>query len=257
MALFFRIWTAVVAVALCVLALFVGLATLQFGSINASLVGERLQVLAERTASPFAAAVRIGLPLSMVRNAPGLLERARQTDDVIEAIHVYDQRGRIVFSTLKHGPEALAALIGSDTRSAAERLWFREGNGHFFSGAAIRTPNGTPAGGVVIVYPDTAAGTQVRAMLAELSMAALGVLLLVAAVGAVLLRAGLAQPIRRFEEVDRAVEAFERDAWRSAAGGDGEAGAADPTGLVGRLRTAELRYRETGHALHALKGDEA
>ena len=63
MALFWRIWTAVLAVALCVLALFVGLATLQFGSINASLVGERLQVLAERTASPFAAAVRIGLPL--------------------------------------------------------------------------------------------------------------------------------------------------------------------------------------------------
>jgi len=257
MALFWRIWTAVLAVALCVLALFVGLATLQFGSINASLVGERLQVLAERTASPFAAAVRIGLPLSMVRNAPGLLERARQTDDVIEAIHVYDQGGKIVFSTLKHAPDALTRLIDVDPRSLTERLWFIERGGRFFSGAAIRAPNGTAAGGVVVVYPDTAAGTQVRAMLAELAMAALGVLLLVAALGAVLLRLGLAQPIRHFRQVDQAVEAFERDAWRSAAGARGDEVDADPTGLVHRLRAAEQRYRETGGLLHSTQEREA
>jgi len=257
MALFWRVWTAVLAVALCVLALFVGLATLQFGSINASLVSERLQVLAERTASPFAAAVRIGLPLSNVRNAPGLLERARQTDDVIEALHVYDQAGRIVFSTLKQPPATLDQLIGVSPGSLADRLWFREGQGRFFSGAAIRSPNGAAAGGVVIVYPDTAAGTQVRAMLAELSMAALGVLLMAAALGAVLLRLGLAQPIRRFEQVDGAVEAFERDAWRSAAGADGDDGDADPTGLVRRLRAAEHRYRETGALLHPPHSGEA
>jgi len=42
MALFWRIWTAVILVNLTVLSLFVGLATLQFDSINSGLVGERL-----------------------------------------------------------------------------------------------------------------------------------------------------------------------------------------------------------------------
>ena len=107
MALFWRIWTAVILVNLAVLALFVGLATLQFDSINASLVGERLSVLAGRTAAPFQAVARIGLSLSTVRNADALLERARQTDDVIIAIHVFDQAGRIVHSTDALPPAAI------------------------------------------------------------------------------------------------------------------------------------------------------
>lgn len=52
MALFWRIWAAVTLVNLAVLTLFVGLATLQFDSINSGLTGERLAVLAERTAAP-------------------------------------------------------------------------------------------------------------------------------------------------------------------------------------------------------------
>ena len=81
MALFWRIWSAVILVNLAVLTLFVGLAILRFDSINSGLVGERaprrLAVLAGRTAAPFQAAAKIGLPLSTVRNADALLERAR------------------------------------------------------------------------------------------------------------------------------------------------------------------------------------
>ena len=90
MALFWRVWAAVMLVNFAVLSGFVALATLQFGSINSALVGERLGVLAGRTVAPFEAAVRIGLPLSSVRNANALLERARQTDDSIVAILVFD-----------------------------------------------------------------------------------------------------------------------------------------------------------------------
>src|SRR3546814_1835454 len=96
MALFWRIWAAVTLVNLAVLTIFVGLATLQFGNINSDLVGERLVVLADLTAAPFEAAAKIGLPLSTVRNADALLERARQTDGAILAIHVFDAAGRIV-----------------------------------------------------------------------------------------------------------------------------------------------------------------
>ena len=83
MALFWRIWAAVSLVNVLVLSVFLGLAALQFASINFTLVGERLVVLANRTAAPFAASVRLGLPISGVRNVPALLERARQTDEDI------------------------------------------------------------------------------------------------------------------------------------------------------------------------------
>jgi hypothetical protein len=111
MALFWRIWTAVMLVNLVVLTLFVGLATLQFDSINSGLVGERLAVLAGRTAAPFQATAKIGLPLSTMRNADALLERARQTDDAILAIHVFDAAGSVVHSTAAAAPpEPLQAV---------------------------------------------------------------------------------------------------------------------------------------------------
>src|SRR3546814_5264728 len=49
------------------------------------------------------------LPLSTVRNADALLERARQTDGAILAIHVFDAAGRIVHSTAEPAPAAISA----------------------------------------------------------------------------------------------------------------------------------------------------
>lgn len=54
MTLFWRIWVAVSLVNVLVLSVFLGLAALQFASINSVLVGERLAVLATRTVAPFA-----------------------------------------------------------------------------------------------------------------------------------------------------------------------------------------------------------
>ena len=78
MALYWRIWGAVTLVNLAVVTIFVALATLQFGNVNSALVGERLVILADRTAAPFKAAAKIGLSLSTVRNAGALLERSCQ-----------------------------------------------------------------------------------------------------------------------------------------------------------------------------------
>src|SRR5690606_11632071 len=96
MALFWRLWAAVTLVNVVVLAVFVALATLQFGEIHGQLLGERLTVLADRAAEPFESAAKIGLPLSTVRTADALLERARQADETITAIHVFDIAGNIV-----------------------------------------------------------------------------------------------------------------------------------------------------------------
>jgi len=259
MALFWRIWTAVLLVNLAVLTLFVGLATLQFDSINSDLVGERLVVLAGRTAAPFQAAAKIGLPLSTVRNADALLERARQTDDAILAIHVFDPAGRIIHSTDASAPAAIPPEALAARAAAAGTPWHSETDGGFLSSIDIPARGGVTVGGILIVYPGGGNVTRVRAMGAELALAAIAVLLAAAGLSALLLRLGLGRQIRMFEAVDGAIADFERGAWRSAAAGvAAPAPAEDGTGELRQLLDdAESRYRATGRAIAATREDEA
>ena len=254
MALFWRIWAAV---SLAVLTLLVGLATLQFDSINSGLVGERLSVLAGRTAAPFQAAAKIGLPLSTVRNADALLERARQTDNAILAIHVFDQAGRIVHSTAAPAPTAIPPEAQTARAAAAGAPWHRETAGGFLSSIDIPARGGETAGGILIVYPGGGNVTQIRAMGAELGLAAIAVLLLAAGLSALLLKLGLRRQIRTFEAIDGAIADFERDSWRNAAEGPAvPAPVEDVTGeLRQRLDAAETRYRTVGQALAATRAD--
>lgn len=249
-----RIWTAVVLVTLVVLALFVLLATLQFQSINSALTSDRLAVLADRTAESFKAPVRIGLPLSTVRNAAALLERARQTDRRILAMHVFDASGRVVHSTVAPAPESISPQAIHAVSKAENGRWRLSSGSTFVSGVTMRDPGGNVAGGVMVVYPATGHLTQVRAMAAELGFAALGGLLAVAIVGAVLLRVSVRRLFRRFERIETDISEFERGAWRSAAGApepaplpDGESGA-----LRWLLPEAESTYRRTGQHLSQL-----
>ena len=86
MAVFLRLWAVAVATLALVLALFVGLAILNFKQIQTDLLSGRLAVLAEMTAEPFEAAARIGLPLASVRNSAALLERAHQSVDALAGV---------------------------------------------------------------------------------------------------------------------------------------------------------------------------
>lgn len=235
------------------MALFVGLAALQFDSINSALVGERLMVLAERTAGPFRSAARIGLPLSTVRNAGALLEGARQTDDAIRAIHVFDAEGRIVHSTDAHPAAMIPAQAAAARSKAAGESWHAATAEGFLSSIDIASRSGGTAGGILIVYPGRGNVTQVRAMTAELGLGAIAVMLVSAAISALLLRLGLGRQIRQFEAVDGAIDDFERVAWRSAAAGPAAApmGEGDTSELRRLLREAETRYRATGREIAA------
>ncbi len=261
MALFWRIWTAVLLVNLAVLTLFVGLATLQFDSIHSGLVGERLVVLADRTAAPFQAAVKIGLPLSTVRNAGALLERARQTDDAILAIHVFDEAGRVVHSTDTPPPVAIPPEALAARAAAAGAPWYSETAGGFLSSIDIPARGGVTTGGILIVYPGGGNVTRVRAMGAELALAAIAVMLAAACLSALLLRLGLSRQIRMFEAVDSAIADFERGAWRSAAAATAgpvpvpDASADGTAELRQLLDAAENRYRATGRAISATRED--
>lgn len=229
MVLFWRVWALVIAVNVVVLSVFVTLATLRFASIDGALVGERLLVLANRTAAPFAAAARIGLSLGAVRNAPAVLERARQTDDSIVAIHVFDHAGKVLHSTQTPAPERIPQSAVAALGAADGKPWHRETDEGFLSSVEIRTSAGARAGGVLIVYPLRGRLTSLRAMGAELALVAVAVLVLSSLLGALVLRLGLAPQVALFRAVDQAVETFERHSWRQVFATRGRAAAAsDP-----------------------------
>lgn len=254
MALFWRIWIAVCAVNVAVLALFVFLAALQFDSVNSGLLGERLHVLASRTAAPFEAAVRIGLPLSTVRNANALLERAKQTDDEILDIVVFDQGGVIV-----HGADELVSTPisreATDARLAAAGVpWHVLVDNRFLSSIDISHSDGTSAGGILITYPTKSNVTQIRAMVAEIGLTSIAIFLCAAALSGLLLRLGLRKQITAFEAIDDAIAGFERGAWRSAAN-QTQAAKATRSDLRTLMDSAEAQYRSTGQAFEAVLRD--
>jgi hypothetical protein len=249
MALFWRIWAAVAAVNLIVLTVFVALAGLQFDGIYSGLVGDRLAVVATRTAAPFEQAARLGLGLASVRNADGLLERARQTDPAISAIHVFDPAGRIVHSTMATPPEGIPSAGVAARLRANGMPWHVATAGGFLSGMDI-TRHGRSAGGVLIVYAAAQERVRVGAITAELILSALGVLLGSLAIGAAMLRIGMRHQIRAFDAIERTVGNFEREAWRIAAAGAPGAGASEGEAEMRRLlNEAEESYRAAGRAL--------
>lgn len=252
MALFWRIWAVVSLVNLAGMAIFVSLATLQFDQIHSDLVGGRLVVLANRTAAPFSAAARINLPLSSVRNAAVLLERARQTDDLITAIHVFDADGDIIASTATPSPSTIPPIAVAARIGATGLPWYRETEDGFLSSVDIPGPGGRTAGGILVVYPSGGNTINVRAMAAELALAAIAALALAAVFSGILLRIGLRKQIAAFQAIDDAITGFERDSWRSAAAGARLQGEADESAeLRPLLDAADRNYREVGHAVAA------
>ncbi len=237
MAIFWRVWATSVVVVLAVLIVFLALSTFQFSRVHSSLVGERLVVLADRTAAPFEAAARLGLPVADVRNAAGLLERARQTDDRISAIFVFDKSGDIVHQTTgaaERGP-AVAAIRDDFT---GVRDWHGATPEGFVAGVNFANLSGQAAGGVAVLYPRGGSTTRVWAMAAELSLAALGILCLSALIAGLLLRVGLRREVSGFDDMDGEIAAFETDTWRGTIPAD------EPTGLRAELDAAYDSYRD-------------
>jgi hypothetical protein len=253
MALFWRVWAAVSLVNVFVMTVLVGLAALQFASINTTLVGERLAVFASRTVAPFAASARLGLPLSSVRNASAILERARQTDQDIVALHVFDADGKVIHSTARPAPDAIPAAAAQARRTARGAPWYRETTEGFVGGVDVAGADGQSVGGILVVYPSNGHLTQVRSMIVELAEGAAAALLVAALVGTVALRYGLARPIREFEAADSTYRDFERSAWRRGAGLEWTPPDDGAASLGDALRAAAARYRATGQALTSVR----
>lgn len=200
---------------------------------------------------------------------PAVLERARQTDEAIIAIHVFDAEGRIVHSTTAGAPGRIPASAAAALATAHGRPWYRETSDGFLSGIGIQSASGTPMGGVLIIYPRRASLTNLRAMGAELAVAAVAVLVVSSALGAVLLRVGLAPHLAVFRAVDQSVAAFERRSWRQAFVTGAERGefaeaaeaaagreAPGDDGLAALLADAERRYLDARRTLAGAAAEE-
>ena len=191
-----------------------------------------------------------------MRNAAALLERARQTDDEIRAIHVFDATGKIVHSTAIAPPAVIPPAAAMVRKTNGGKSWNLESGDRFLSGIEIAPQSGKSSGGILIVYPAAGSITKIRAMAAELALAAIIVLVVAGAVSALLLRLGLARQIRLFAAIDHTITGFEQGAWRSAAGREPMAEDSGSRELQDLLVRAEESYRATGRMLHSPRDGE-
>ncbi|MDX1433357.1 MAG: hypothetical protein R3286_13015 [Gammaproteobacteria bacterium] len=259
MSIFWRSWVTVVILVAVVLGVLATLTTLQFDSILSHFIQQRLSVLAQTSRASFRAAAGLGLPLAGMRNAPAILERARQTDPNISAVHVFDVSGRILHSTDPNHTTSVRAEVLFAQSASRDDTWYTETGEHFLSGGRIHDLSGKPLGGLVIVYPKTDLATAVDAMTARLATYALGVLMLAALVAIGLLRFGLRDLVRVFTGIETAFAAIERREWRRAAGGSDPMPepvrglGIDTSELTRLLQAAEERYVAAGQSLARLE----
>lgn len=212
-----RTLAALAAVNALVLAVFVGLASLQFNAILSNLTRERLVVLAETVRAPFQAVADLGVAIGTVRNADAVLERARQSDDAIVAVHVISADGEIVRSTAtSDGKRAESRWLSSARNAGARETWQVETRGRFLVGANIAGPAGGEAGSVLIEYSKHGATVQVQAMEAKLVLLAALVFAATVLAGFFVLRLSLAEHLRLFDGLLATFDGFEKRFWRGS-----------------------------------------
>lgn len=260
MSLFWRSWGLVVLLVAAVLAALVLLSTVQFSSILSGFVQGRLAVLVQSAQLSFRSATGLGLPLASVRNGPAILERAKQTDPQIAAIHVFDPEGRILFSTDTVPPPRIDAAAMKAHASSKQSVWRAETTGALLSGMPI--PDAAKRrviGGVVIVYPTAGLETSVKAMGANLALYAAAITLLMGGAAIIILRYGLRRLVAVFRGINAAFTAFEQEEWRHAAGGTSVAPppvvgfGIDTHTLLNLFEAAENEYITAGMELAALE----
>lgn len=221
-AVIWRIFFTLAAINFIVLAVFVFLVTIQFQAVLSASIRERLAVVVENVRGPFSSVTEMGLPLSSLRNANAMLQRVKQNDDAIEAIHVYGAAGEILHSTdeeahRKVGPSAVPVAGGIP---GAQEIWYLEDDRYFTVGGAIPDAAGRPVGGVAILYSKYNALTQVRAVAARLAFfCGLG-LLATLLLSLPVLRFAMRRHVGVSNALLETYDNFERRFWRGPGGAE-------------------------------------
>ena len=256
MSLIWRVLATVVAVNMLTLTVFVVLASLQYSAIFSGLVKDRLLVLMETVSDPFQAVADIGVPLSSVRNAEALLERARLSDESITGIYVISHERELVHFAASHpvDPGDVLDLRPED----APPYWESETAESFLIGKAVQSAFGAEAGSIVLEYPKRDARISTQAMAARLSLLAAILVAVTTLVGWGAMRLVLRDHVRVFDGILRGFDRFERGFWRGrAAGGPAEPDIAgfgvSTTAFRDLLEASEKTYRDARQELEQSK----
>lgn len=153
MSILWRSWMTVTAIIATVLVVLAVLSTLQHNALYSNLIRQRLSVVAQTAADSFQSVVNLGLPISMVRNAPEVLARAQRTDPRITTIHAFNPSGIIVQTTDPDDPDTVPDEVRIAQFFAEDDEWSVESETELFSGASILNAAGTTVGNIVVVYP--------------------------------------------------------------------------------------------------------
>lgn len=242
MALTGRLALASSVICCAVVAVFIAFALLQFNQIRAELERERIAILAERVAAPFEAATRIGLPLSSVRNADALLERARQLDRSIEAIFVLSPQGEMLRSVGAPAEETTEPRFMTGAVPAAGKYSFIETTRGYHFGRSLFDATGRPAGGIAIHFSGQESRLASWAMAGQLIVSGLLFALGMVPVIWASLRLVLRRRTAAFAEFAHEIQVFETQGWRGQAPAN-VASKNATTPLRALLASAEMQYR--------------
>jgi MFS family permease len=176
-------FVAIVATALIVLTF---LSILQHNATLSRLVQQRLDVIAETTASSFRAIVDMGLPLSAMRNAEQVLRRSHDLEPAIASVEMFDANGTIVGSTLSKVSPTIAPHIHQAYARSSQASWRVETAQAIIAGHTIMANDETLAGAIVVTYPKRDFSKKTELMAVKI-WAAAGVLLGLSAILAYLM----------------------------------------------------------------------
>lgn len=252
-----RIFPAIYSVVVASLLAFIALAVLQFNQINSEMEREKVGILASRVAAPFEAAATIGLPLSSVRNAGVLLERARQLDTAIEGVFLFGADGALLKSAAAPGVDS--ATLGASLRNlvGTVQTWSGDTSQGYYAGVRLLSPDDELVGGIAIAYSGRKGASQSWAIVGKLLLSGLIFAIVAAPLIWLALRRALSGVVSSYEEIDSELGQVERANWVRS-GPAGPAPRQDGSPLFGQLfRAAEARYRDAAEREVGPAGPEA
>ena len=231
MSILWRSWitfTTIIATVLITLAV---LSSLQHNALYSDLIRQRLAVVAQTSANSFQSVVKLGLPISMVRNAGEVLARAQQTDPQITAIHAFNPSGIIVKTTDPNNPDKVPGEVRQAQSLADGGEWSVESDTQIFSGVSINKATGATVASIVVVYPKQEFDVRTTAVVKHIAITTLGLLIIFAAAAWLLLRLRLAGAIHALSRLDSLLSAI-RDSDRNA----------EPTQPMSKVQAAKLGF---------------
>jgi len=178
-----KITTKIIASAICVLALVLGLLLMlnyfKFSKILADTTSSRLSVITQSIGDSIEGALKLGLPLDEIRLAPQIIARAKGLDPAITRIDVFDKSGGILFST---DQLYVQRLVGTnilenltETRDAGADIWNADNDSAFVTGMTVYNGADRAVGGMVMQYDKTGYHTKVTSVLRSLLISTIAV----------------------------------------------------------------------------------